>query len=345
MANMNSKVSIIIPVYNGANYLNEAIDSALTQTYKNIEVIVVNDGSTDEGATENIVLSYGDRITYINKENGGVSTALNVGIQSSTGDLIAWLSHDDVFLPHKIELQVDIMFRNSWASVCYSDYWVIDEFSTRHGMLKMPFYPRDTFLRHLFQCMFVCGSTTLIKRECFETVGLFDESLRYSQDADMWLRIARHYGFVHIAEPLINWRYHPGQGSRNDKKMLEDSKKYLSQCLSKFKIDDFFPEIKDCEDRNRFAAKSHVYLAQVMLSRHREPQIAFSQYVTSLSIWPSLANPAFKKLLTLLCVGWTYYLVGKKISSFIRTAFPARTKVPNVDMISASRVVNFCSRD
>src|SRR5689334_22845299 len=120
MADMNPKVSIIIPVYNGSNYLHEAIDSALAQTYKNIEVIVVNDGSTDEGATDKVALSYGDRITYISKQNGGVSTALNVGIQSSTGVFIAWLSHDDVFLPHKIELQVDVMFRNSWASVCYS---------------------------------------------------------------------------------------------------------------------------------------------------------------------------------------------------------------------------------
>lgn len=341
MSETNPKVSIIIPVYNGSNYLAEAIDSALAQTYQNIEVIVVNDGSTDEGASEKIALSYGDNITLISKKNGGVSTALNTGIQSSTGVFIAWLSHDDVFLPHKIEWQVNAMLNNPWASVCYSDYWVIDGFSTRQGMLKMPFYPRDSFLRHLFQCMFLCGSTALVRRDCFESVGLFDESLRFSQDADMWLRIARNNGFVHIAEPLINWRYHSGQGSRNDKKMLADRKKYLSKCLDTFSIEDFFPEINDCADKKSFIAKAHVYLAQIMLSRHREPRIAFNQYLLSLSICPSLTNPAFKKLLMLLCGGWIYYLVGKHVFSFIRRIFPKKAKTPNVDMIAASRVVDF----
>ena len=80
---MGKKVSIIIPVYNGSNYVKEAIDSALAQTYKNKEIIVVNDGSTDEGATRDIVKSYGDKVTYYEKENGGVSTALNLGIEKN----------------------------------------------------------------------------------------------------------------------------------------------------------------------------------------------------------------------------------------------------------------------
>ena len=90
------KVSIIIPVYNGANYVSEAIDSALAQTYKNIEIIVVNDGSSDDGATEKIAKSYGDRIRYFAKENGGVSSALNFGIRQMTGEWFSWLSHDDL---------------------------------------------------------------------------------------------------------------------------------------------------------------------------------------------------------------------------------------------------------
>ena len=99
------KVSIVIPVYNGANYLREAIDSALEQTYRNTEVIVVNDGSTDGGETEDIAISYGDRIRYFTKENGGISTALNLGIQAMSGEYFSWLSHDDVYYPHKIEKQ------------------------------------------------------------------------------------------------------------------------------------------------------------------------------------------------------------------------------------------------
>ena len=101
----NPLVSIVIPVYNGAEYMREAIDSALAQTYKNIEVIVVNDGSKDN--TDEIARSYGEKIRYFKKENGGVSTALNLAIQNMQGEYFSWLSHDDVYLPEKIERQND----------------------------------------------------------------------------------------------------------------------------------------------------------------------------------------------------------------------------------------------
>lgn len=101
----NPLVSIIIPVYNGANYVAEAIESALNQTYKNIEIIVVNDGSTDE--TEKIVKKYGDKVRYFSKENGGTSTALNVGIKNMKGDYFSWLSHDDMYYPNKIKIQIE----------------------------------------------------------------------------------------------------------------------------------------------------------------------------------------------------------------------------------------------
>src|SRR5579862_6874144 len=96
-------VSIVIPVYNGANYLRAAINSALAQTYKNIEVIVVNDGSRDDGQTDAIAKEYGDRVRYFSKENGGCGSALNFGIANMRGDYFSWLSHDDTYLPRKIE--------------------------------------------------------------------------------------------------------------------------------------------------------------------------------------------------------------------------------------------------
>ena len=94
---MDKKVTILIPVYNGSNYLKEAIESALAQTYKNKEIIVVNDGSTDNGKTKEIALSYKDKIKYYEKENGGAPTALNYGIERMTGDYLSWLSHDDLY--------------------------------------------------------------------------------------------------------------------------------------------------------------------------------------------------------------------------------------------------------
>ena len=100
-------VSIVIPVYNGSNYMREAIDSALAQSYERVEVIVVNDGSTDD--TEQIALSYGERIRYFRKENGGVSSALNLGIKEMKGEYFSWLSHDDLYTPDKIEVQIDAL--------------------------------------------------------------------------------------------------------------------------------------------------------------------------------------------------------------------------------------------
>ena len=102
----NPLVSIVIPVYNGSNYLAQAIDSALGQTYPNCEVLVVNDGSDDGGATAELALGYGEKIRYFEKENGGVATALNLGIRQMRGEYFAWLSHDDLYKPEKIELQV-----------------------------------------------------------------------------------------------------------------------------------------------------------------------------------------------------------------------------------------------
>ena len=102
-------VSIVIPVYNGSDYMSDAIDSAINQTYNNIEIIVVNDGSNDNGKTEEIALSYGDKIRYIKKENGGVSSALNTGIKNMKGKYFSWLSHDDLYTPDKVEKEINAL--------------------------------------------------------------------------------------------------------------------------------------------------------------------------------------------------------------------------------------------
>ena len=124
----NPLVSIIIPVYNGSNYMCEAIDSALAQTYKNIEIIVVNDGSDDAGKTEEIARNYGNKIRYICKNNGGVSTALNTGIANMKGLYFSWLSHDDIYTPDKIEKEICALSRlanKDTIILCESGY--IDE--------------------------------------------------------------------------------------------------------------------------------------------------------------------------------------------------------------------------
>ena len=333
------RVSIIIPVFNGSNYLAEAIRSGLAQTHNNIEVIVVNDGSNDEGRTEQIANSFGRAIRYFSKENGGVSSALNAGIREASGDWIAWLSHDDVFSTGKIEKQLRHLKNVPTADVCYTDYYVIDNDGAEQGQLKMPSFHREAQLRHLFQCMFICGSTTLVRRTVFDLVGTFDESLKYAQDADMWLRLAAATEFTHVPEPLIGWRYHAAQGSKNEKRMLADRHNYLRACINRSGCSDFFPKIADKIPPHIIRAKINLYLATVLLKCHREPQLASILYVRSIREWASLRNIAVYSYLFHTFVGWIYYKVGRKLAGFKRKYFPTHHNIPPVNFIVSSSIV------
>lgn len=239
------KVSIIIPVYNGSNYLREAIDSALAQTYKNIEIIVINDGSSDEGRTEAIAKSYGDKIRYIYKKNGGVSTALNVGILAAEGEYISWLSHDDVYMPNKLEVQINYLRNEKNPIILYSDYYFINSESGISGRCRVSNAPPEKFLYMLITSYPINGCTTLIPKACFDIVGLFNEKLKTTQDYEMWFRLARKYKFKHIRDTLIKSRLHPEQGTHkmSDIQMTEASNLYI-WCLNNFSLDDIFGSSK-----------------------------------------------------------------------------------------------------
>lgn len=191
------KVSIVIPVYNGSDYLEDAIISALNQTYKNIEIIVVDDGSDDNGATWAIIEKYSKRIRGFRKQNGGVSSALNFGIKQMTGEYFSWLSHDDYYLPKKIEKSVDVLaqnIENADKLIAYVDGNFVNPEKKKIKSFKKFFRPiriytgleaADIVSRKgtLFGC------SLLIPKNAFDKSGLFDENLRYSQDALMWYRL------------------------------------------------------------------------------------------------------------------------------------------------------------
>jgi len=212
------KISIIIPVYNGANYLRESIESALAQTYNNIEVLVVNDGSKDNGKTREIALSFENRIRYFEKENGGVATALNLGIQKMAGEYFSWLSHDDVYYPYKLEAQVDYLRHlTSKEVILYGDYDLIDCNSQYLREMRLPHYEPDIFLYELSQRSFIHGCTLLIPKICFECVGQFNEKLLTTQDYELWIKLSKHYVFIHLSKKLIKSRCHSEQGSNQAK--------------------------------------------------------------------------------------------------------------------------------
>lgn len=226
MTSFNPLVTIVIPVYNGENFLREAIDSALAQTYKNIEIIVVNDGSRDDGKTREIALSYGDRIRYFEKENGGCATALNHGIAQLKGDYFSWLSHDDKYLPEKIEHQINLLRElPEKKTIIYGGYQVIDKDSKplypvcpervlSSHKLNIPLLP---LLRGLIH-----GCSLLIPVELFRKVGLFDATLPSTQDYALWFEFFRVCPLHFQDRQLVQSRVHPDQGTHKIAKHIEE---------------------------------------------------------------------------------------------------------------------------
>lgn len=210
-------VSIIIPVYNGSNYVKEAIDSALAQTYKNIEVIVVNDGSNDGGKTEEIALSYGDKIKYFKKENGGVSSALNLGIKKMQGEYFSWLSHDDKYESGKIEEQINLIDGKSDVIALCSDAKInknsiiLGNKSERRFPENMRVDSKDV-LKNILEKGSFNGCALLIPKVAIEKAGGFDETLRYVQDVLMWIKIfLQGYSVIYSYKVLCYCRVHDAQ--------------------------------------------------------------------------------------------------------------------------------------
>jgi glycosyltransferase involved in cell wall biosynthesis len=209
-------VSIIIPVYNGANYLKHAINSALAQTYPNCEIIVVNDGSTDDGATERIALKYGDRIRYIWKENGKTASALNCGIAHMRGKYFSWLSHDDLYKPRKIAEQVKLVEDHGGEAVIVCNVAQIDSLGNRIKANRIS----EHFSRSV-RCYLaldvatgINGCALLIPKKLLDDVGPFRLDRRVTQDYLKWFQMAENSEFVLLDEELVLSRIHPDQDSR-----------------------------------------------------------------------------------------------------------------------------------
>lgn len=211
----NPLVSIIIPVYNGSNFLYEAIESALNQTYNNCEILVINDGSNDNGKTKQCAIQFGKKIRYYEKPNGGVASALNLALEYAKGEYISWLSHDDRYYENKIEVQINEMLEQDEKTLIWSNYDLIDDNSNifiEFDSQNFKAFPSS--IEYILNTR-VHGCSLLIPKKAFDDVGKFDETLRTTQDNDMWFRII-YFGYKlhHINKTLIQSRDHKDQGSK-----------------------------------------------------------------------------------------------------------------------------------
>lgn len=187
-------VSVIIPTYNRAAYLLKALQSVKEQTYQFLEIIVIDDGSTDN--TRMMLKDYDGPVRYFYQENQGISGARNAGIMNAHGEYVAFLDSDDYWVPEKTERQVALFEQNPGyglvASRCAS-IRLDGSYRERNRPGKSGWVLAD-----LFKANFIRTSTAMVKKQCFERIGLFDEDLKECEEYDLWLRIAAHYpmGFI-----------------------------------------------------------------------------------------------------------------------------------------------------
>ena len=220
----NPLISIIIPVYNGENYIKDAINSALNQTYKNIEIIVVDDGSKDN--TANIIKEFKNKVIYIYKNNGGVASALNCAIEASKGDYISWLSHDDVYYPNKIEEEVNELKNIDDKTVIYSGFEFVNEKLELITVFENSSKTEYRRLNNNFYSILLSdigGCTLLIPKDVFYNIGFFNEKLLCVQDYELWFRMFKYgYKVKYIPKALLQYRMHEKQDSNSKKDFLRN---------------------------------------------------------------------------------------------------------------------------
>jgi glycosyltransferase involved in cell wall biosynthesis len=202
------RVSVIIPVYNGAAFIGEALESVFAQTYTDYEVIVTDDGSTDN--TLEVLASFADRITVLKLNHTGVCAARNAAIAASRGELIALIDSDDLWEPHKLELQVTYLDAHPDTALVYSystNFTGQDEGNV--ALIKKVDFEGFIF-KELFTKNSFANSTIVLRRSVFDEMGGYDESLMAMEDYELNLRIARKYRIGRIPESLLRRRIHPG---------------------------------------------------------------------------------------------------------------------------------------
>jgi glycosyltransferase involved in cell wall biosynthesis len=235
-----------MPVLNGERYIGEAIESIANQTMNSLELIVIDDGSTDKTAA--CVRAWTDklRIKYVRHDRPqGIAPSMNDGVRNASGEFIAFLDHDDAWMPDFLETQTKYLDGHPETGMVHSDFQTIDSngniLEESVARCRNRKRPSGQVFRELFMDSFIVGNSVLIRRGCFARLGLFDESLRWG-DYHMWMRIARHYRVDYVDRVLTKYRQHSTQSTRtvDPNQKVQDS--VGLQALRK--ILDAYPEVR-----------------------------------------------------------------------------------------------------
>lgn len=216
LVHMAPKISIIIPTYNRAQLLEEAITSVVNQTQKDFEIIVADGSSTDN--TKEVVISFGKKIKYYNEKHTGLpASGRNIGLKNASGKYIAFLDSDDIWLPTKLENQMNYLKSNPHCGMVYSNTYVINEKGNSTGklLLRNGHAKEGRIFLSLLKENFIPTHTVMMKREVFEKIGYFnnDPSIKGAEDYEYWLRASLDFDIGFINKPLALYRVHTGSAS------------------------------------------------------------------------------------------------------------------------------------
>jgi glycosyltransferase involved in cell wall biosynthesis len=285
-------VSVIIPTYNSASYIVESLQSIFKQSYENFEIIVIDDGSTDN--TEEVLQPYQKVIRYIKKANAGPSSARNLGINLARGEFIAFQDADDLWLPDKLQLQLDYFKAHPQVGVVFTgshrfDAQGVVDSNIRKGVT----IPTGMIFNEILTSHFIAMPSVMVRKSCLDEVGLFEEALIGNEDFNLYLRLARKFPFGFVNKVLVHIRLHANNLSDNLEQMCEDEIKNLE------KIARMFPDA--AIPKRQLTGRIYARFGKYYFSQQRFDEAkacfrrAFAHSPLLVKTWPFWAVSAFPK--------------------------------------------------
>lgn len=316
------KVSVVIPAYNAMTYLPDTLNSVLQQTFSDFEVLIIDDGSTDyiqAWVAQNITDS---RVKLIAQANQGLSAARNTGIANAQGEYIAFLDADDLWEPTKLEVQVHYLDNNSAVGLVYNWIGVIDAEGKPTGRVWGGNIEGNV-LEEILQRNIIDCPSVLVRRKCFDELGVFDTMLRSVEDWDMWIRIATRYPFAVTKEPLVYYRQHASNMSKNWRVMEQAFHQVIEKSFQSVP-----PEFQYL--KNNSLGYANLCLAwKALQSKDRDAQLASKFQQQAIAYYPKLrySRENFRLTLAIVSLRW---LGSNYYSRLLSVAYAVRRRISGI---------------
>lgn len=316
------KVSVVIPAYNAMTYLPDTLNSVLQQTFSSFEVLIIDDGSTDHiqaWVAQNITDS---RVKLIAQANQGLSAARNTGIANAQGEYIAFLDADDLWEPTKLEVQVHYLDNNSAVGLVYNWIGVIDAEGKPTGRVWGGNIEGNV-LEEILQRNIIDCPSVLVRRKCFDELGVFDTMLRSVEDWDMWIRIATRYPFAVTKEPLVYYRQHASNMSKNWRVMEQAFHQVIEKSFQSVPSQLQYL-------RNNSLGYANLCLAwKALQSKDRDAQLASKFQQQAIAYYPKLrySRENFRLTLAIVSLRW---LGSNYYSRLLSVAYAVRRRISGI---------------